>query len=270
VPSDFLLSELVDNGRIKPEPLFGKQQDAVPFEPVIPLKDNVPTRSFPVVTVALIAANVVVWLWEIGGTPADSDIAHYAYYPCAVQGPCLARYVPAHHLTWWEGAFTSMFMHASWGHIGGNMLFLWIFGNNVEDALGRVRFFLWYVACGLVATAGQTAVTLHFGSAVDASVPNVGASGAIAGVLGGFIILFPRDRILVYIFPFWHARITALLLIGFWFVIQLVNGVGSITASAQGGVAYVAHVGGFIAGAALVRLFGGGQPPGPSRDVAWR
>src|SRR5262249_43816960 len=119
------------------------------------------------VTVGLIAANVVVWLWEITGTTVNEDVAHYGYYPCTVQGPCLPQYVPAEHLAWWQGAFTSMFMHGSWIHIGGNMLFLWIFGNNVEDALGRLRFLVWYLAAGIAATGVQTFVTLRFASVAD-------------------------------------------------------------------------------------------------------
>src|SRR5439155_714735 len=137
----------------------------------------------------LIVANVIVWLWEVTGTSVNHDVAHYAYYPCTIHGPCLVpRLVPPDHLNWWEGAFTSMFMHGSWLHIAGNMLFLWIFGNNVEDALGRVRFLVWYLAAGLAATALQTFVTLQFAGLVDASIPNVGASGAIAGVLGAYFV----------------------------------------------------------------------------------
>src|SRR6476619_1120577 len=164
---------------------------------VFPLRDNVPTRSYPVVTVGLIAANVVVWLWEVTGTPVNYDVAHYAYYPCTVQGPCIVpQLVPLHHLTWWEGAFTSMFMHGGWLHIAGNMLFLWIFGNNVEDAFGRTRFLLWYLAAGIVAAPVQTVVTLAFADPGGASIPNVGASGAIAGVLGAYFVLLPRASVL--------------------------------------------------------------------------
>ena len=116
---------------------------------MLPLRDNVPTRSFPVVTVVLIAANAAVWLWEITGTSLDHDVFKYGYYPCTVQGPCLPPpdpSLPAGALSWWDGTFTSMFMHGSWAHILGNMLFLWIFGNNVEDRLGRIRFLVWYLA----------------------------------------------------------------------------------------------------------------------------
>jgi len=128
---------------------------------VIPLKDNVPTRNFPLVTVGLIAANVVVWIWEVRNG-VNKEVLHYGYYPCTLAGPCDPRFVPPDHLSWYDGVLTSMFLHASWFHIGGNMLFLWIFGNNVEDSMGRVRFFFWYLAAGLAASFTQTFVTLQF------------------------------------------------------------------------------------------------------------
>jgi membrane associated rhomboid family serine protease len=224
---------------------------------VFPIRDNVPTRSFPVVTVGLIAVNVIVWLWEVTGTSVNYDVAHYAYYPCTIQGPCLPRLVPLHHLSWWEGAFTSMFMHGGWVHIGGNMLFLWIFGNNVEDALGRVRFLVWYLVAGLAATALQTFVTLRFAGLVDASIPNVGASGAIAGVLGGYLVLLPTARVLSVIFfgIVLIREIPAIFFLGAWFVFQLVDGSFSILQPQRGGgVAFFAHIGGFAFGVLTVRL----------------
>jgi membrane associated rhomboid family serine protease len=224
---------------------------------VLPLKDNVPTRRVPVVTIGLIAANFLVWFWELGRPEATVD--RYAYYPCSVQGPCLG---PAahHHLPAWEGAFSSMFMHASWLHILGNMLFLWIFGNNVEDALGRVRFLLWYLAAGLVATATQTFVTLHYAAQVDASVPNLGASGAIAGVLGAYLLLLPTARVLTFV-GFFILPVPAFLFLGIWFLLQLWEGDFALTHPAGGGgVAFFAHVGGFVFGAATVYLVAK-QPP---------
>src|SRR5579884_233542 len=137
---------------------------------MLPLRDNVPTRRFPVVTVGLIAANVAVWLWELRGRGVDYHVFRDGYYPCTVHGPCQ---VPFHPLPWYEGTFSSMFMHASWQHIGFNMLFFWIFGNNVEDAIGRLGFLAWYLIGGIAATAAQTAVTLAAGNAGDASIPNV-------------------------------------------------------------------------------------------------
>jgi len=234
---------------------------------VLPLKDNVPTRSFPVVTVGLIAANVIVWFWEVSGTPVESDVLHYGYYPCTLQGPCDPRIVPVHHLSWYEGAFTSMFMHGGWVHIGGNMLFLWIFGNNVEDALGRVRFLLWYVAAGLAATAVQTYVTLQFSGVVGASIPNIGASGAIAGVLGAYFVLLPRASVLtLFIFFFVIIReIPAIAFLGVWFLFQLWDGGFAVLhPQAGGGVAFFAHIGGFVFGMATVYLVAVRRPLQPT------
>jgi membrane associated rhomboid family serine protease len=220
---------------------------------MLPLRDNVPTRSFPIVTVGLIAANAVVWLWELGGTPWERDVLRYGFYPCALQGPCVG---PAlhDHLPWFEGVFTSMFMHAGWEHILGNMLFLWIFGNNVEDALGRVRFLVWYLAAGFAAAALQTFVTLHYSNAVGASVPNVGASGAIAGVLGAYFVLLPRARVLTWI-VFVLREIPAFWFLGFWIAYQAYFGQFALThPEAGGGVAFFAHIGGFAFGAVTVKL----------------
>jgi len=218
---------------------------------VLPLHDNVPTRRTPVVTIGLIAANFAVWFWELQRPEAVVD--NYAYYPCSVQGPCLGA-AAQHHLPAWEGAFSSMFLHASWLHILGNMLFLWIFGNNVEDALGRVRYLLWYLAAGLAATATQTFVTLHFAPQADASVPNLGASGAIAGVLGGYLLLLPTASVLTLVGIF-VVPLPAFLFLGIWFIFQLWEGGFAITHPAEGGgVAFFAHVGGFVFGAATVYL----------------
>ena len=166
---------------------------------MLPIKDNVPTRTFPYVTVALIAANVAIWLWEFSSGVND-EVLRYGYYPCTVEGPCVqpASLVP--HLPWYEGVFSSMFLHGGWLHIAGNMLFLWIFGNNVEDSLGHLRFLAWYLVAGIAATAAQTAVTLAFANDAGASIPNVGASGAIAGVLGAYLLLLPNARVLTAFF----------------------------------------------------------------------
>src|SRR5438105_9237784 len=189
---------------------------------MLPLRDNVPTRSFPIVTIGLIAANTAVWIWELKRT--QYDVFHYGYYPCSFSPPCVVPPAAVHHLPWYEGAFTSMFMHGSWAHIIGNMLFLWIFGNNVEDALGRLRFFLWYIAAGLAATALQTAVTVHYASQVGASVPSIGASGAIAGVLGAYFLLLPTARVLTLVFFFLPVEVPAVLFLGFWFLFHLWEG----------------------------------------------
>jgi len=224
---------------------------------VLPLHDNVPTRRPAVVTVGLIAANFLVWFWELGRSEATVD--RYAYYPCSVEGPCLGP-AARHHLPAWEGTFSAMFMHASWVHILGNMLFLWIFGNNVEDALGRVRFLLWYLAAGVAATAVQTFVTLHYGGAAAASVPNLGASGAIAGVLGAYLLLLPTARVLTLV-GFLILPVPAFLFLGVWFLLQVWDGGFGLTHPASGGgVAFFAHVGGFLFGALTVYLVARQRP----------
>jgi membrane associated rhomboid family serine protease len=233
---------------------------------VIPLRDNVPTKTFPIVTVGIIVVNVLVWFWEIGGTSVQTDVIHYGYYPCKIDGPCLG---PALHaeIPWYENAFTSMFMHGGWEHIIFNMLFLWIFGNNVEDALGKVRFLVWYLAGGLAATATQTFVTLHWGNAQEASIPNIGASGAIAAVLGAYFILLPGARVLSAIFfGFIFLReIPAIWFLGIWFFFQLWQGGWSVAhPEAGGGVAFFAHIGGFVFGVATVLLVAKRRPLQPS------
>ena len=233
---------------------------------MLPLKDNVPTRAFPLVTVALIAANVIVWLWE-WETGVEKEVIHYGYYPCSVEGPCVAPAATVDHLPWFLGAFTSMFMHASWIHIGGNMLFLWIFGNNVEDSMGRTRFLVWYLLAGLAATATQTVVTLATTDAAGASIPNIGASGAIAGVLGAYLLLLPQAGVLTaFIIGLVFLReIPAYWFIGFWFLLQLVEGGFSIAQpQSGGGTAFFAHVGGFVFGLATVRLFAERPPLRPA------
>ena len=219
---------------------------------MLPLFDNIPTRRFPVVTYALIAANFGVWFWELGARAGRID--HYAFYPCAVSGPCtgLAR----DHIAWFAGVLTSMFMHASWVHILGNMLFLWIFGNNVEDVMGRLRFLVFYLASGFAAALAQAYVTLHWSGTAAASIPNVGASGAIAGVLGAYLILLPHARVLTLLFGFIPWRLSAGFFLVAWFVFQLWQGDFSLTHPEQGGgVAFAAHVGGFLFGAVTLRAF---------------
>jgi rhomboid family protein len=238
---------------------------------VIPLHDNVPTRTFPVVTVGIIAANAIVWFWELSSPGVDYHVVKDGYYPCSVQGPCepvqVGNTVFSHHLSWWEGTFTSMFMHGSWVHILGNMLFLWIFGNNVEDALGRVRFFFWYLAAGVAATALQTFVTLAFGTTQDASIPNIGASGAIAGVLGAYFVLLPRARVLTVIFfgLIFFREIPAIWFLGIWILLQLWTGSVGLTHPDQtGGVAVFAHIGGFAFGVLTILLVAKRRPLQPT------
>ncbi|MBV8080782.1 MAG: rhomboid family intramembrane serine protease [Actinobacteria bacterium] len=228
---------------------------------MLPLRDNVPTRSFPLVTVGLIAVNFVVWFWELGSR--GSRIDHYSYYPCSVSGPCLPP-AAGNHLPAWESTFSAMFMHASWVHILGNMLFLWIFGNNVEDALGRVRYLLFYLAAGVVANAGQTFVTLHWAGAAAASIPNLGASGAIAGVLGAYFVLLPRARVLTLI-GFFFVPIRAYVFLGVWFLLELYDGGLAVThPTSGGGTAFFAHVFGFVFGLLLVKPLAVRAPLQPS------
>jgi membrane associated rhomboid family serine protease len=219
---------------------------------VLPLFDNVPVRRFALVTYALIAANLAVFVWELGAR--GSRVDHYAFYPCAVSGPC--RGPATDHLQWPEGVLTGMFLHASWVHVLGNMLFLWIFGNNVEDVMGRVRFLVFYVAAGYAAALAQAWVTLHFSGVDAASVPTVGASGAIAGVLGAYLVLLPHARVVTLLFGFLPLPISAMFFLGFWFLFQLWQGGFSLTQpDASGGVAFAAHVGGFLFGMLAVRVF---------------
>jgi len=234
---------------------------------MFPIRDNVPTRDFPVVTVGLIVANVLVWFWELGGRGVDWHVFSDGYYPCTVHAPChIPVDVPIHPLPWWEGTFTAMFMHASWEHILGNMLFLWIFGNNIEDALGHVRFLAWYLAAGVAAMAAQTAVTLFAGTTQDASIPNVGASGAIAGVLGAYFLLLPRARVLTLIFLgiVLIREIPAVWFLAVWIGLQIWTGGLSLVQPQSGqGVAFFAHIGGFLFGAATIYLVARRRPEVP-------
>ncbi len=235
---------------------------------MLPLKDNIPTRHFPVVTVALIVANVLVWLlYQDAGTEPGltASIDESAYHPCEVNDSC-----PVVGEDWFVTAFTSMFMHGSWMHLIFNMLFLWIFGNNVEDRFGRLRFLLFYVAGGLAATALQTFVTLGFGSFRDSTIPNVGASGAIAAVLGAYILLHPGALVLTWIAPIFIFPIPALVYLGIWFVLQLFEGGFSfVQPQTGGGVAYFAHVGGFVFGLAAVGVLGLGRGRAPRPRSSW-
>jgi membrane associated rhomboid family serine protease len=232
---------------------------------MLPLRDNVPTRSTPVVTIGLIAANFLVWFWELGGRGVDYHVLKDGFYPCSVEAPCrVPATIPIHPLPWYEGAFSSMFLHASWAHILGNMLFLWIFGNNVEDALGRVRFLFWYLSAGLFATATQTVVTLAAGTVLDAGIPNIGASGAIAGVLGAYFVLLPRARVLtlIGIFP---VQIPAVFFLAIWIGLQAWSGGMALLApQGGGGTAFFAHIGGFAFGVATVRLVAVHRPVIPA------
>ena len=216
---------------------------------VIPIRDTIRSRTAPVVTVALIVVNVMVFLHEIALGPYIERFVYaygliprrFVYWPGAPLDPM--RFLPL---------FTSMFWHGGWLHLIGNMLYLWIFGDNVEDRLGHLRFLLFYVFAG--AAAGLTHVVLGPTSAL----PTVGASGAIAGVLGAYLVTFPRSRVLTFIPIFflpWFVEIPAVVYLVFWFLMQLLQGLGSIGAPVEtGGVAVWAHIGGFVAGIVLIKL----------------
>lgn len=202
--------------------------------------DNSGRRIVPVVTYALMALNILFFFVELSG--GDAFIEKWAFVPARF----LANPV-GDSLT----LLTAMFMHAGWLHLGGNMLYLWIFGDNVEDRFGHIKFIIFYLLCGLAATLAQLMFSL------DSNVPNLGASGAIAGVLGGYILLFPQGRVKV-LQGRGVMQVPALIVIGLWIVLQLFSGVGSIANTADtGGVAYMAHIGGFAAGFALTFLFRG-------------
>jgi membrane associated rhomboid family serine protease len=225
---------------------------------VLPLRDNVPTRSFPLVTVGLIVANVLVWvLYQLPNLQRSVD--ELAYHPCEVENSC-----PTVGEDWPLTALTSMFMHGSWSHLLGNMLFLWIFGNNVEDSLGRVRYLLFYLVGGFAATAAQTFVTLQYASVAEAAIPNVGASGAVSAVLGAYLLLLPRARVLTIIF-FILREVPAVLFLGIWFGFQLLDGSSSIAHPEEGGgVAFFAHIGGFVFGFLVVKLVQQRRPLSPT------
>ncbi len=218
---------------------------------MIPLSDDNPTRIRPIVTIGFVVACVLVFLWQVSHDPRGQQIIVYRLgaIPATLFGeaalhPDIALIPPA--LT----VMTSMFLHGGWMHLIGNMLYLWIFGNNVEDAMGHVRFVVFYLLCGALA------VFAHALPNAGSDVPMVGASGAISGVLGAYLLLHPHARILILIplgFLSQLVRVKAMWVLGFWFLMQLVNTL--VTTSERGGVAFGAHIGGFIAGMLLIPLF---------------
>src|SRR5882724_4401282 len=215
---------------------------------MLPLSDGLRARRFPIVNVALIVANFAVWLfYEL--PHLRHAVFHASFYPCTVNNSC---HGPE---SWGVSWITAMFLHGSWDHILGNMLFLAVFGKNVEDAFGRIRYLAFYLAGGFVATMTQTAITLLLGTAAEARVPNLGASGAIAAVLGAFFVLYPNSKVLGLI-VFWPVRISAWFFLGAWFLYQLVEAnFGLFGATANGGgVAFFAHVGGFLFGAVVASV----------------
>ena len=267
---------------------------------MLPLKDNIPTSRFPVITVLFIAINVAVFAWQISLSDerssstspatalsaADEAIFELGAIPyrlthpgteCSLveRGPreivrnspvvcdgsealreaeaAGSEIVPLEAPPWWATILTSMFMHGGWLHIIGNMLFLWVFGNNVEDAMGRLRFILFYLLAGATAVYAQSVVD------TASAVPTIGASGAVAGVLGGYILLHPKARVVTLVFIVFIVtliEIPAMILLGIWFLLQFVPALGQVGADLGGdGIAYLAHVGGFIFGLLLIKLF---------------
>ena len=268
---------------------------------MIPVKDNIPTLRFPIVTVVLIAINIAVFVWQLtlssdpgsstspqiaGLSQSDEVTLEYGAMPyrllhpgaeCGISGQRVvcegqSGYADSTKLEsppWWTTVFTSMFLHGGILHIAFNMLFLWIFGNNVEDSMGRPRFLAFYLLAGVVAAYTQALLS------ASSTVPAIGASGAIAGVLGGYLLLFPRARVLTVVLIILFVtiiEIPAAILLAVWFVLQFLPALGQVTTSAAGGegIAYWAHVGGFAFGLAAIKLFANRYPgkalgpPGPA------
>jgi membrane associated rhomboid family serine protease len=216
---------------------------------MIPISDGIPARRFPYVNTAIVAANFIVWLfYELPGLQHAVD--HASFYPCTVNSSCHGP------LPWGISWITAMFLHGSWSHILGNMIFLVVFGKNVEDAFGHVGYLLFYFAGGFVAMLTQTAVTLLTGNSASSHVPTLGASGAIAAVLGAYFIFYPSSKVLTLVFFVIPVRISAWFYLGAWFLFQLIDGnFGLLSAQSDGGgVAFFAHVGGFIFGAVVAVL----------------
>jgi membrane associated rhomboid family serine protease len=209
-----------------------------------------------VVTLGLIALNVLAFMVELA-QPSDAALQSFIQaWGVVPREYSLARDLPpAIPLPFWSTLLTSMFLHGGWMHLGGNMLYLWIFGDNLEKVMGAARFVMFYVACGLAASFA------HIAFGTGSTVPAVGASGAISGVLGGYLLLFPRNRVRV-LTRGGIASVPAVVVLGFWIFIQLINGLGSLaTTSETGGVAYMAHIGGFVAGLVLVKVMASSRPP---------
>jgi rhomboid family protein len=233
---------------------------------MIPIRDANPTSRTPWVTICLIAANVIVFFTEPLGA---NNFTQARYFTCNAAIPveithgvqvgtgfpffCEPKSV-------WLTILYSMFLHGGFLHIAGNMLYLWVFGNNVEDQMGPVRFIIFYLGAGLAATFAQTYVN------PDSMTPMIGASGAIAGVLGAYLLMFPRARVTNLVFLFFFITfvdLPAVVVLGFWFLLQVFQGVGSVTP--DGDVAYMAHVGGFVAGMLLLFILRGSRRPSPTR-----
>ncbi len=223
---------------------------------MIPLKDDNPTSIQPVVTFMIIGLCVLVFLWQLslGGESSQAAIYALGFIPAVLFGnvelPAQLAWVPAP-----ATIFTSMVLHGGLLHLGGNMLYLWIFADNVEDSMGHGRFILFYALCGVAAALAQAAPDM------SSTIPMIGASGAVSGVLGAYVLLYPRARILVVVplvVVLYTMRLPAILVLGLWFLVQLLSTLGA--PASGGGVAFRAHLGGFIAGLLLIRLFATQRP----------
>jgi membrane associated rhomboid family serine protease len=216
--------------------------------------DRVPGGPAPLVTVSLVVLNVIAFLVELS-QPSGALQSFIQAWGVVPREYSMARDIaPTIPLPFWSTLITSMFLHGGWMHLGGNMLYLWIFGDNLEKVMGHARFLFFYLACGIAAGLAH----IFFSGA--SNVPTVGASGAISGVLGGYLVLFPRNQVRVLMRGSIVA-LPAIAVLGFWIVIQFINGLGSLGVSTDsGGVAYMAHIGGFVAGVVLVKLLAARQP----------
>jgi membrane associated rhomboid family serine protease len=215
---------------------------------MIPIRDENPAELTPYVTVFFVLVNVATWIVLQGAGNLQTvvrSIDFYGFVPCEIVGRCEGNGLGIPSIV------TSMFMHGDWGHILSNMLFLWVFGNNIEDSMGHVRFFVFYLLCGLAS------VGAHILAMPGSVVPTVGASGAISGIMGAYILLYPRVRVVTWLPPFFVLHLQAYVLLGYWFVLQVLAGTffASPGAEDQGGVAVWAHVGGFVAGLVLIPIF---------------
>jgi membrane associated rhomboid family serine protease len=215
---------------------------------LIPLRDENPTEIVPYVTVLLLGANLAAWFLLQGAGHPDAlraSVMEFGTIPCQITGEC-----PAQGLTW-GAIFTSMFMHGSWEHLLGNMLFLWVFGNNIEDSMGHLRFVAFYLI------TGAAAALAHVFLAPASPIPAVGASGAISGIMGAYVLLYPKVRVTTWFPPIFIFRLRAFAVLGYWFLIQLAMGLVTLgpEMGEQGGIAVWAHIGGFVAGLILIKPF---------------
>jgi len=230
---------------------------------MIPLHDDNPTELTPVITVAIILACVLVFLYQVSlpAGPGELFVFEFGAIPAVVFGQA---HLPAVAIPAYATLITSMFLHGGWMHLIGNMLYLWIFGNNIEDVMGHARFVLFYLACGILAALS------HAITDPASTVPMVGASGAISGVLGAYVLLFPRAHVLVLLPGIGMTRVAAGIVLGMWFVTQLLSG-GMSVGTSGGGIAFFAHIGGFVGGMMLIGLFKRPDVPyfAPERPRRW-